>query len=235
MTQRLKALACSLVMAGPATAVTALAGPASNEASNPASRWEQAFPVAHPDAAVHFTAEYRDTANALHRLEVWRVGTRYLHRRTDERVDLYAVPKVERAGELAYRLVDHTRKAVFDVDRTNLHRIGVFSNWAAQAYVLERPASRYTITPVSAPAHSQAQDCRWQQIRAEGDAAGSTVCWSRRWGLPLVIRTAGQDAPRFRVTAVNAMPSREAATLSALPEIPVGYGYFDSNEEIGPE
>lgn len=229
MTRILGVLAGALLMTGPATAAPAAAGPVH------ALGWEQAFPVAQPEAAVHFVATYQDAAGASHRLEVWRVGRRYLHRRSDERLDLYAVPAAGPGAELAYRLVDHERHAVFDVARTNLHRIGVFSSWDAQAHVLERPATRYALRKVAAPAGVAVKGCDWRRIEPEGAAPASTVCWSSRWGLPLAIIGGSTPALQFRVLSVAAITPAAAAALAGLPEIPAGYGYFDSNEEIGPE
>ena len=229
MTRILGILAGALLMTGPATAASAAAG------SGSALKWEQAFPVSHPEAAVHFVATYLDAAGASHRLEVWRVGMRYLHRRSDDRLDLYAVPAAGPGAELAYRLVDHERHAVFDVARTNLHRIGVFSNWAAQAHVLERPATRYTLRKVAAPAGVAVSGCDWRRIEPEGATPASTVCWSSRWGLPLAIVGGGAPALQFRVLSVESIKPAAARALAGLPEIPAGYGYFDSNEEIGPE
>lgn len=231
MTRLLGMVAGALLLTGPAAAAAAAAN------SGRALDWAQAFPVAQPEAAVHFVATYRDAAGANHRLEVWRVGTRYLHRRSDDRLDLYAVPAAGPGAELAYRLVDQQRRAVFDVARTNLHRIGVFSSWDAQAHVLERPATRYTLRAVAAPAApagAAASGCAWRRIEPEGGAA-STVCWSRRWGLPLAIVGGTPAAVQFRVLEVDSITPAAAAALTGLPEIPAGYGYFDSNEEIGPE
>lgn len=235
-------IAAALLLAGPATAASAAVAAGSRGAGTAADAglgWAQAFPVAHREAAVHFIARYRDAAGADHRLEVWRVGERYLHRRSDDQLDLYVVP-AEGAGraspaELAYRLVDHRRRAVFDVARTNLHRIGVFSSWDAQAHVLERPATRYRLSRVTAPAGIAGADCAWRRIDFDGKAAASTVCWSARWGLPLVIAGGEPMSEQFRVLRVETIAPAAAAALAGLPEIPAGYGYFDSNEEIGPE
>lgn len=219
----------------PAIALLILAAGPVAQAAGSALDWAHAFPVAEREASIHFTATYRDAANQPHRLEVWRYGSRFLHRRTDTRLDLYAAARDAAHVKVDYRLIDHQRKAVFDVNRGNLYQIGVFSDWPALAYVLDPPKTAYTLSTIEAPHGSHESGCQWRAIRS-GQGSRKTiseVCWSAHWGIPLSILGADPAQPRFHVEHVESIESeRPTPGLAPLPQ---GYAYFDSNEEIAPD
>lgn len=217
-------------IAGAGCVLALVAGPA--RAAGPVLTWEQAFPLAAAAPRVHFTARYRDAADREHALEVWRDGTRFLHRRTDAQLDLYAAPKDAAQREVSYRLIDHVHRSVYDVDRSNLYRIGVFSDWAALAHVLDRPKGAYSVRATTAPAGLALAGCRWRVIEPRAGAA-SRVCWSARWGLPLAIVGDDPAPPRFRVVAVESMAATRVP--EGLAPLPAGYNLYDGNEEIAPD
>jgi hypothetical protein len=197
-------------------------------------RWEEAFPIAAAPDSVHFDASYRDARGVPHRLEVWRDGADFLHRRTDGRIDLYARRS---AGELRFRLVDTRRRIVADVSRTNLYRIGVFADATGLSHVLDRPRGAFRVESAKAPAGLEPATaaCRWYALlRATAQPARTLVCWSDAWGLPMLIASAdGTPQELFRVRSVDRQGD-DAARARALPPVPPGYAIVDVDEEIDP-
>lgn len=227
MTARAKrglALVSKFAMVAAATAIQAVS-------AAPAPTWNQAFPIHAAPANVHFVAHYFDNRGARHSLEVWRLGQTFLHRRTDELIDLYAV--TDHPGDQArYRLVDQRRQIVADVTRTNLYRIGIYSDAFGLAHVLDPPKESYRIEGARAPRGIDAKGCRWKAlVRSQTQPARSLVCWSAAWGLPIVI-VAADGAPKevFRIDTVDRAPVRTAA----LPRVPAGYALVNVDEEIDP-
>lgn len=197
----------------------------------PTPTWNQAFPTDAAPKNVHFVAHYFDGRGARHALEVWRRGQTFLHRRTDDQIDLYAVADHPKA-ETRYRLIDRRRLIVADVTRTNLYRIGIYSDNLGLAHVLDPPKEPYRIEAAHAPLGIEATGCRWKAlVRTQTRPARSLVCWSSAWGLPMVI-VAADGAPKevFRIDTVDRAPVRTAA----LPHVPAGYALVDVDEEIDP-
>lgn len=197
----------------------------------PAPNWNQAFPTRAAPTDVHFVAHYVDGRGARHSLEVWRRDQTFLHRRTDDLIDLYAVTD-HPGAEARYRLIDRRRLIVADVTRTNLYRIGIYSDALGLAHVLDRPKEPYRIETARAPLGINAKGCRWKAlVRTQTRPARSLVCWSSAWGLPMVIVDA-DGAPKevFRVDAVDRAPGGAAA----LPRVPSGYALVNVDEEVDP-
>ena len=171
------ALVSKLAMVAAATAIHAVS-------AAPAPTWDQAFPIEAAPKEVHFVARYVDGGGTRHSLEVWRRGQTFLHRRTDDRFDLFAVSDHPKA-ETRYRLIDRRRLIVADVTRTNLYRIGIYSDAFGLAHVLDPPKERYRIEAARAPRGIDAKGCRWKAlVRSQTQPARSLVCWSAAWGLP---------------------------------------------------
>lgn len=225
-----------------APAVVAVAAPAAPQvatskpksAAEPLS-WVQAFPISSAPADVHFRAHYVDGHGERHMLEVWRVGTGYLHRRTDTAIDLYGVGAA--GGETRYRLLDGRRRIAADVSRTNLHRIGVYADAFGLAHVVDPPKEPYRIEAAAAPRGIQADGCTWRALlRTQSRPRRTLVCWSAQWGLPIAIVDAdGAPAEVLRIEAVDRGADRARTALAgALPPVPTGYALVDVNEEIDP-
>ena len=105
-------------------------------------------------------AQYSD--GRPHRLELWRHGRAFLHRRTDDSLDLYVVAS-GRAGDYDYRFFDHRRHLVTGVKRDNLYRIGVFSDWFGLAHVVERPKVAFEVRAATGPnPGGPRRDCVWR-------------------------------------------------------------------------
>ncbi|MHB1621526.1 MAG: hypothetical protein ACYCTY_16510 [Sulfuricella sp.] len=213
--------------------------PSVKSASDTIRTWNKAFPTAAAPSNVHFIAHYFDDRGTRHQIEAWRSGHNFLHRRTDGRIDLYAVAE-QPGGEVHYRMVDQHRKIVADVSRTNLYRIGVYSDMFGLAHVLDTPKEPYHLENIGrdgAPKDIKAKGCQWHAlVRTQSKPTRSLVCWSAAWGLPIVIVDADAALKEvFRTDRVEKIDSKQAIkTLHALPPTPEGYALVNVNEEIDP-
>jgi hypothetical protein len=142
---------------------TALAEPAALD-------WEAAFPVESAARDVYLDAHFVGSDGAAHRLQLWRHGSEFLHRRTDAALDL-CLHQAGKKGDYAYRLIDHRRRVAMEVSRNQLYRIGVFSDWFGLAHILDRPKSEFVVRAV-APLQkerrtepSQRLGRRWGEVR----------------------------------------------------------------------
>lgn len=220
---------------GCAYSATVLAGQAELD-------WEAAFPIESAAPDVYLDAHFVGSDGSSHRLQLWRHGTAFVHRRTDESLDLY-LSQVGKKGDYAYRLVDHRRRVSTDVRRNQLYRIGVFSDWFGLAHVLDRPKSEFVVRAI-APLPKERQpkegqtDCSWRILvrGRKASADESRICWSTEWGLPLAIRIRGPKGEwidRFTVDRVETISP--AVDGTAFPPVPDGYAYFDAGNEIDPK
>ena len=195
--------------------------------------WDDAFATGREPAAIHYRASYRGSDGREHRLEVWRSGTQFLRRRTDDRMDLYVVADASAGGGLRYRILDHARRAMIDVDRVNLMRIGVFSDWDALAHVVAQPRNGYRIAPRQTAAAASDEPCITARLEPAGVTRASNICWSARWGLPVRIDDgAPGSVASFELRSVEALAPGDLP--AQLPSLPEGYEYIDSNIDIDP-
>ncbi len=207
--------------------------------------WREAFPIESGSSDVHMKARFRGADGRDHTLEVWRAGETFVHRRTDDRLDLYVQADAARAGGYAYRLIDHARRVVIDVDRSNLHRIGVFAEWEALAHVIAPPKSAYTVEALTHDKPGNAAGaCEWRRITSMSSSGSSysDVCWSTQWGMPIHIAAGTQDrreqpapaaAGDFETINIEPLPDSDKQALR-MPPVPGGYDYIDSNADIDP-
>jgi hypothetical protein len=200
--------------------------------------WEEAFPVqAAKDEDVYLDAHFVGSDGTRHRLQVWRRGTDFLHRRTDEALDLY-LEKANADADYSYRLFDHQRRLEIAVNRSHLYRIGVFSDWFGLAHIVDRPKTQFTVRAAQPLAGERRSDCSWRLlVRGSGSSSDrSRICWSSKWGVPLVIR--GQSANgqwTDQLTVERVGDKAIASDGFALPTKSEGYAYFDAGKEIAPE
>lgn len=98
---------------------------------------------------LHYDAVF-EAKDGEHRLEVWRDGDRRLKRRTDESVETYVFRK---AGDPEFRMsiLDRKRRIHTVIDRTNLYRIGNFTDWFDLAHGLRHPKGEYKLAKAAAP------------------------------------------------------------------------------------
>ena len=199
--------------------------------------WEAAFPVESAAQDVYVDAHFLGSDGSNHRLQLWRHGTEFLHRRTDETLDLY-LTQVGVKGEYAYRLIDHHRRVSMVVTRNQLYRIGVFSDWFGLAHVLDRPKSEFVARSASPLPREKSAGCLWRLLvrGGKGAAEQSRICWSPQWGLPLAIRSLGLNGEwieRFRVDRIEGIsPTVDGL---AIPPLPEDYVAFDAGSEIDPK
>lgn len=202
-------------------AVAAIAAAAS-AAATPPLRFETVFAAAGEPPRLHFRAAYAAGGGA-HTLEVWRDGDRRVKRVTDGRVTTLAAHDPGSA-EFGLTIVDPGKRTITTIDRTNLYRLGNFTDWFDLTHGLRHPKGGYTLVAAAAPAGAPAPvaACRWYDLTA---AARTThVCWSAASRLPLVIAAPGAT---WRVTAID----RDVpASTFAVP----GHGFVrvDANRDL---
>jgi hypothetical protein len=180
--------------------------------------WDEAFPTASAPPNVYFQARYRDARGERHRLQVWREADARLRRKTDEAVDI----SVERdlSGRYVYRVVDRAKNAVVATDRASLYRTGLFLEWRGLAHVLDVPRGSYQITRIAVVLQETAHGpCVWFRLETtQPSPAVSDICWSSRWGLPLIIRAPGAgEMDHFRIEEVRTFVP-DASTFAVSPE-----------------
>jgi len=104
-----------------------------------------------------------------------------------------------------------------DVRRTQLYRIGVFSDWFGLAHVVDRPKTQFTVRALSVSPQENRPDCTWRLLVRGAKGKGfeppdeSRICWSP-------------------------VDHGEASSVSAtLPSAPEGYAIFNAGNEIDPK
>lgn len=100
-------------------------------------RFDDAFAARRP-ASLHYQARFTAGSGAQGTLEVWRDGDVRIKRRTGDSLDSYAVRD---AGGDQYQLtvLDLHRKLLTRVSRTNLYRLGNFTDWFDLSHALRHP------------------------------------------------------------------------------------------------
>jgi hypothetical protein len=174
---------------------------------------------------VHYAVRY--TVNGqTHESETWRDRDSRILRRTDGRIETH----VDRNGrDIEWHMVvlDLPRRIRTDIDRTNLLRIGQFTDWFSLSHGLSRPAGAYTLTAAdAAPSVTRpVAPCRWYALR-RGDS-DSRICWSRQLHLPLQI-TDASGSVQWQVTRVDTRTL--PASVFAIRD--QGFVRNDANQDI---
>ena len=163
--------------------------------------FDQTFNDRGEPASSHYVATYW-LANGEHRLEVWRDRNLHLKRRTDEAIETH-VDRVPGQSEWSMVVLDLKRRIRTDIDRTNLYRIGHFTDWFSLSHSLSRPAGPYELTvlpPGAQPRITPIGSCRWYLL-TQGPQTNK-ICWSAAQRAPVVI-TDGGDAVRWALSAID--------------------------------
>lgn len=184
-----------LASAALSTALASLAAHAATQVE-----FDKAFTDRNEPGQVHYRATY-SLDGAEHRIEVWRDRSVSLRRRTDDAIETHVFRP---PGEVEWKMVvlDLKRKIRTDVDRTNLYRIGHFTDWFSLAHALTRPIGPYELSALREPVTNAAPvaPCRWYLLtQAE---RSNKVCWSAAWHVPLVI-TDRNDKVQWRITEID--------------------------------
>ena len=175
-----------------------------------APAWERAFDVSAAPANVHFRGSYLDAKGKEHRFEVWRQGDTRLVRNTDDRLVLHAIRGDN--GSYVYKLVDKSRRVVIDVRQENLYRLGRFTDWASLSTMIERPAQPHRIVDGKRSQTTSLGVCRWYRVELEQQS--EEICWSRAWGLPLLMRDPSAKGPfQFKIEGADRDPKPAAFRL----------------------
>lgn len=205
----------------------ALAGILSAAASQAADLdFDKTFAARGEPRQLHYSASYV-AGGQPHAVEAWRLRDRRLRRRTDGKLETHLFKP---AGQTEWRMVvlDLPRQIRTDIDRTNLYRIGHFTDWFSMAHALARPHGAYALTALAAaPAAGDKplSACRWYAL-AQG-AAVSHICWSAALRLPLLITDAAGKT-QWRVTAA----STQALPAAAFALNDAGFVHNDANADI---
>jgi len=188
-------------------------------------RFERAFDVRGEPASLHFQATFRARGGA-HRLEVWRDEERRVRRRTDDSIETFA-SHLPDDPEYQLSILDLKKRIHTRVDRTNLYRIGNFTDWFDLTHGLRRPRGAYLLTAAAAPAGAPrpVDRCRWYDL-SEGEST-SHVCWSGAHRIPLLIVREGGELV-WRVDRVDRSPP-PASTFDIHDD---GFVRNDANQDI---
>jgi hypothetical protein len=176
--------------------------------------------------SLHYRAEY-ESGGASHSLQAWLDRGTRLKRVTDAKVESYAVRASARDPEYRLTVLDRERRISTRIDRTNLFRIGGFTDWFELAHALRHPRGEYELAHANAPAgvRRPVAACDWYRIVRDGHPA--TICWSRAAALPMAI--VGEDGRElWRVTAIERGPV-PASVFAAHDE---GFVRNDANSDI---
>jgi hypothetical protein len=202
------------------------AGAAAATSASPTPSFDRVFSAAGEPATLRYTALF--VANGtVHRMQVWRDHDRHIKRLTDDTIATYATRQPNGPG---YRLtvLDLKRRISTVIDRTNLYRIGAFTDWYDLGHGLRHPKGTYRIVPAAAaPAGMPriGRACRWYDL-IEGTRT-THVCWDAAVKLPLLIAPAG-GAPVWRVVSIDQAPI-PASTFVANDR---GFIRNDANRDI---
>jgi hypothetical protein len=152
---------------------------------------------------LHYRAIY-SLNGTNHQVEVWRDRDRRLKRRADDAIETLIFKP---AKETEWRMVvlDLKRKIRTDIDRTNLYRIGHFTDWFSLSHALVRPIGPYQLKAMEKHAESETpvSSCHWYSMihnRIE-----SKICWSTAMRLPLLV-IGPNGKVQWRVTDFDSKP-----------------------------
>lgn len=186
--------------------------------------FEQAFSAKGEPASLHYEVQVLSRGAERHQ-EIWRDANR-VRRRTDNDTDMYAFKE---PGDSEFRLsiLDHKRHIRNIIDRTNLARLGTFTDWYDLGHGLRHPVGDYQLTRASAPdkAPQTISGCQWYDLTA--NQRTNHVCWSSQLRIPLVIMSP-DNAVVWRVTAADRKPI--PAAIFAIND--AGYIRNDANDDI---
>ncbi len=188
-------------------------------------KFEQIFSDKGEPPSLHYLAEF-SSKGTQHQLELWRDGERRLKRRTDDSVEIYAFRKPD-DSEFRLSILDLKRHIHTRVDRTNLYRIGNFTDWFDLAHGLKHPKGVYQLVPASAPQGETKPltACQWYDLTQQQRT--THVCWSLKKHIPMIIQAQNLEV-LWRVTALDQKPVLE--THFVIHD--EGFVQNDANQDI---
>ena len=170
---------------------------------------------------LYLKAHYLDGKGQTHQLVMWRDGDR-LRRDTDEKLSLY----VTHGRDDRFRVVDKGRKIAYDVRRTNLYRIGTFTDWSSLTTLVHEPANAPPLAKSGEPAlTTQAGVCRWRV------APDRRYCWSSSWQLPLLVERQTTEGWKNVLTVEEVRSGKPPAGTF---ELPADVSLIDVDRDVDP-
>lgn len=188
-------------------------------------KFEQVFSDKGEPHSLHYQATFT-SKGAKHQMEVWRDGDQRVKRRTDDALETYAFHK-SGSAEFQMSILDLKKKIHTRIDRTNLYRIGNFTDWFDLAHGLKHPKGQYQLTNAKEPerAPKAVKPCQWNELTQDNHT--THICWSVQSRLPLVIQTQEGEIV-WQVTALDRMPI-PSKTFDIHDE---GFIHNDANQDI---
>jgi len=215
---------CGIGRSASAAALLLMSG-GSASAKVPNLPFDRVFPSANEPASLHFQVVFVSN-RAVHRMEIWRDRSRRVKRVTDKDIVSLAT---HRAGDTGYQLtiLDLKRRIATQIDRTNLYRVGNFTDWFDLTHGLRHPKGAYTLSASTAPAGmpTPVASCAWYRL-TEGPRKTS-ICWDARNHVPLLIASADHH-PIWRVVQIDTKPP----TASTFAMDIRGFTVNDANRDI---
>lgn len=188
--------------------------------------FDRAFSAAGEPASLHYQVLYAANGS-IHRMDVWRDRDSRIKRTTDKALVTYATRAPGGAG-YTLRVLDLKRRISTVIARTNLYRIGSFTDWYDLGHGLRHPKGAYRLVAASAPPAGMpriGRPCRWYDL-VEG-ARVTHVCWDDQAKLPLLMAQ-GNGPPIWRVVTLDQKP------IPAATFVPDDRGFVrnDANRDI---
>jgi len=186
-------------------------------------KFEEVFRVKGEPVALHYQAEFA-AKGAKHQMEVWREGELRVKRRTDDEIETYAFRK---SGDAEFRMsvLDMKKRIHTRIDRTNLYRIGNFTDWFDLAHGLKHPMGDYQIAKSQSPdnALKAVEPCQWYDLKQNGQT--THICWSMQNRIPLLIQT---QQLVWRVSKLD----RKSIPVKVFEIHDQGFVHNDANQDI---
>lgn len=186
-------------------------------------KFEQAFTG--ESTTLHYQAEYRSKGVA-HHLEVWRDGEKRVRRRADDAIETFAFHQAD-DQEFQMSILDLKKHIHTRIDRTNLYRIGNFTDWFDLAHGLKHPIGEYRIAK-SDMQHEFTKPigaCNWLDLTQKDRV--THICWSKKASLPLAIQNQEGEV-LWKVTSLDMKPI--SAKIFAIND--TGFIRNDANQDI---
>lgn len=207
-------------------AVTLAAAAPSGAAAEPAKRldFDSVFSAKDEPAFLHYRVMFV-SKGAVRRMELWRDHDRLLRRDTDAAITTFAV---HTPGDPAYQMIvlDRDRRISTRISRTNLYRIGAFTDWFDLTHGLRHPRATYTLNTGTAPAPMPRTPapCAWYDL-AQGTHV-THICWDASARVPALIVSGGHLV--WRVVSLDRTP----VAPSVFVVNDKGYVHDDADRDI---
>lgn len=188
-------------------------------------KFEQAFSDKGEPVALHYQADFT-SKGAKHQMEVWRDGDQRVKRRTDDAIETYAFRK-SGDSEFHMSILDLKKRIHTQIDRTNLYRIGNFTDWFDLAHSLKHPMGEYKIAKSQAPdgAPKAIEACQWYDLNQNSQT--TYICWSTQNRIPLLIQAQHGEVV-WRVTNLD----RKTIPAKTFEIHDKGFIHNDANQDI---